>query len=134
MQLPPIDNVGSGSPCPKVVFPPQDRLRSYISLSEWLVLEQYRADFSDLPDCAHAPLAIGIQVKESHQSSPLLDAGRFAQPTGSDGDVEAPRSEGAQELDQVVLLLVGQFRAEHQVEELDRIVECQEAPIVQVGR
>jgi len=46
----------------------------------------------------------------------------------------AHRSERAQELDEVVLLLAGQFRAEHQVEELDRIVECQKAPVVQVRR
>jgi hypothetical protein len=50
-------------------------------------------------------------------------------------DVEAPRrSEGAKERDQIALLLAGQFRAEHQIEELDRIIERQQAPVVQVGR
>jgi hypothetical protein len=43
-------------------------------------------------------------------------------------------SEGAKERDQIALLLAGQFRAEHQIEELDRIIESQQAPIVQVGR
>ena len=42
-------------------------------------------------------------------------------------------SEGAKERDQVALLLAGQFCAEHQIEELDRIIECQQAPVVQVG-
>src|ERR1700676_3378439 len=50
-------------------------------------------------------------------------------------DVEAPRrSEGAKERDQVALLLAGQFGAEHQIEELNRIIERQQAPVVQVGR
>ena len=50
-------------------------------------------------------------------------------------NVEAPRrSEGAKERDQIALLLAGQFRSEHQIEELNRIIECQQAPIVQIGR
>ncbi len=50
-------------------------------------------------------------------------------------DVEAPRrSEGAKERDQIALLLAGQFRAEHQIEELNRIIEGQQAPVVHVGR
>ena len=32
-------------------------------------------------------------------------------------------SEGAKERDQIALLLAGQFRAEHQIKELDRIIE-----------
>src|SRR5258708_10568937 len=43
-------------------------------------------------------------------------------------------SEGAKERDQIALLLAGQFRAEHQIKELDRIIERQQAPVVQVGR
>src|SRR5258707_10562190 len=43
-------------------------------------------------------------------------------------------SEGAKERDQIALLLTGQFRAEHQIEELNRIIERQQAPVVQVGR
>jgi hypothetical protein len=35
------------------------------------------------------------------------------------------RSEGTWERDQIVLLLAGQFRAKHQIEELDRIIERQ---------
>src|SRR6202171_2807250 len=51
------------------------------------------------------------------------------------GLVEAPRrSEGAKERDQIALLLGGQFGAEHQIEELNRIIERQQAPVVQVGR
>src|SRR6266851_5679975 len=54
---------------------------------------------------------------------------------GRDRDVEAPRrSEGAKERDQIALLLAGQFRAEHQIEELNRIIERQQAPVVHVGR
>src|SRR6202045_2277116 len=54
---------------------------------------------------------------------------------GRDRDVEAPRrSEGAKERNQIALLLTGQFRAEHQIEELNRIIERQQAPVVQVGR
>src|SRR5882762_9519024 len=52
-----------------------------------------------------------------------------------DRDVEAlRRSEGAKERDQIALLLAGQFRAEHQIEELNRIIERQQAPVVHVGR
>src|SRR5258706_3923324 len=52
-----------------------------------------------------------------------------------DRDVEAlRRSEGAKERDQIALLLGGQFRAEHQIEELNRIIERQQAPVVHVGR
>src|SRR5260221_7570975 len=43
-------------------------------------------------------------------------------------------SEGAKERDQIALLLTGQFRAEHQIEELNRIIERQQTPVVQVGR
>ena len=43
-------------------------------------------------------------------------------------------SEGAKERDQIALLLVGQFRAEHQVEEFDRIVEREQAAVVHIGR
>src|SRR5260370_1938229 len=50
-------------------------------------------------------------------------------------DLEAPRrSERAKELNQIALLLAGQLGAEHQIEELDRIIERQQAPVVQVGR
>src|SRR5450759_226370 len=53
---------------------------------------------------------------------------------GHDRDVEAPRrSEGTKERDQIALLLAGQFRSEHQIEELNRIIERQQAPIVHVG-
>src|SRR5882672_2415829 len=52
-----------------------------------------------------------------------------------DRDVEAPRrSKGAKERDQIALLLAGQFRAEHQIEELNRVIKRQQAPVVQVGR
>src|SRR5260370_6879457 len=43
-------------------------------------------------------------------------------------------SEGAKERDQIALLLAGQFHADPQIKELDRIIESQQAPIVQVGR
>ena len=44
------------------------------------------------------------------------------------------RSERAKELNQIPLLLAGQLGAEHQIEELDRIIERQQAPVVQIGR
>src|SRR5260370_10108358 len=51
------------------------------------------------------------------------------------GDLEAPRrSERAKELNQIALLLAGQLGAEHQIEELDRIIERQQTPVVQIGR
>jgi hypothetical protein len=37
----------------------------------------------------------------------------------------APGQRGTWERDQIVLLLAGQFRAKHQIEELDRIIERQ---------
>ena len=46
----------------------------------------------------------------------------------------AHRSERAEELNQIVLLFAGQFGAEHQVKELDRIIERQQAPIMEVRR
>jgi hypothetical protein len=50
-------------------------------------------------------------------------------------DVEAARrSEGAKERDQIALLLAGQFGAQHQIKELNRIIERQQTPIVHVGR
>src|ERR1700720_429173 len=50
-------------------------------------------------------------------------------------DLEAPRrSERAKELNQIPLLLAGQLGAEHQIEELDRIIERQQAPVMQIGR
>src|SRR6202040_368922 len=50
-------------------------------------------------------------------------------------DLEAPRrSERAKELNQIPLLLAGQLGAEHQIEELDRIIERQQAPVVEIGR
>src|ERR1700674_7437 len=64
--------------------------------------------------------------------TPLAGAGGDR---GRSRDVEAPRrSEGAKERDQVALLLAGQFGAEHQIEELNRIIERQQASVVQVGR
>ena len=49
-------------------------------------------------------------------------------------DFEAPRrSEGAKERDQIALFLAGQFRAEHQIEELDRIIERQRVNAVGEG-
>jgi hypothetical protein len=48
--------------------------------------------------------------------------------------VEAFHSESAKERDKITLLLVGQFRAEHQIEELNRIIKREQAPIVQIGR
>src|SRR6202158_5182660 len=56
-----------------------------------------------------------------------------SQPKPWYGAVRLP-SKGAKEREQIALLLAGQFRAEHQIEELDRIVERQQAPVVQVGR
>src|SRR5258708_9238580 len=43
-------------------------------------------------------------------------------------------AEGAKERGQIARLLPGQFRAEHQIEELNRIIERQQTPVVQVGR
>src|SRR5712692_477131 len=44
------------------------------------------------------------------------------------------RLEGAQERDQILLLLRRQFRAEHQVEELDCILQRQQTLVVHIGR
>src|SRR5260370_8529780 len=50
-------------------------------------------------------------------------------------DLEAPRrSEREKERNQIPLLLAGQLGTEHQIEELDRIIERQQAPVVQIGR
>src|SRR2546425_13072593 len=52
--------------------------------------------------------------------------------------VRAPRLtlylERAQEGQEVLLLLLGQASAHDEVEELDRVVEGQQPPVVQVGR
>ena len=42
--------------------------------------------------------------------------------------------EGAQECHQILLLLRGQFVAEHQVEELDCVVQREQTLVMQIGR
>src|SRR6266403_3211833 len=84
------------------------------------------ADTGTHPSCLYALEGISIAPQLALAATANSDRGR---------DLEAPRrSEGAKERDQIALLLAGQFRAEHQIEELDRIIESQQAPIVQVGR
>src|SRR5258708_16396597 len=41
--------------------------------------------------------------------------------------------ESAKEGDQIAVLLVGQLRDEHDIEELDRIIERQQAAVVHIG-
>jgi hypothetical protein len=43
-------------------------------------------------------------------------------------------SQGAEERDQVLLLLHRELESEYQVEEFNRIVECQQPIVVKVGR
>src|ERR1700675_2646281 len=84
------------------------------------------ADTGTRPSCLSALEGISIAPQLVLAATADVVRGR---------DVEAPRrSEGAKERDQIALLLGGQFRAEHQIEELDRIIERQQATVVQVGR
>jgi hypothetical protein len=46
----------------------------------------------------------------------------------------APGSEGTKEGDEIALLLAGQFRAEHQIEELNRIIKRQQPSVVEIRR
>src|SRR5258706_15910438 len=84
------------------------------------------ADTGTHPSCLYALEGISIAPQLALAATANYVRGR---------DLEAPRrSEGAKERDQIALLLAGQFRAEHQIEELNRIIERQQAPVVQVGR
>src|ERR1700692_1797705 len=84
------------------------------------------ADTGTHPSCLYALEGISIAPQLALAATANYVRGR---------DVEAPRrSEGAKERDQIALLLGGQFGAEHQIEELDRIIERQQAPVVHVGR
>src|ERR1700724_1644418 len=84
------------------------------------------ADTGTHPSCLYALEGISIAPQLVLAAAADVVRGR---------DVEAPRrSEGAKERDQIALLLGGQFGAEHQIEELDRIIERQQAPVMQKGR
>src|SRR6202140_798379 len=84
------------------------------------------ADTGTHPSCLYALESITITPQLALAATADVVRGR---------DVEAlGRSEGAKERDQIALLLAGQFRAKHQIEELDRIIERQQAPVVHVGR
>src|SRR6266481_6822010 len=84
------------------------------------------ADTGTHPSCLYALEGISIAPQLALAATADVVRGR---------DLEAPRrSERAKELNQISLLLAGQFGAEHQIEELDRIIERQQAPVVQIGR
>src|SRR6202790_1269912 len=84
------------------------------------------ADTGAPPSCLYALEGISIAPQLVLAATADVVRGR---------NVEAPRrSEGAKERDQIALLVLGQFSAEHQIEELDRIIERQQAPVVHVRR
>src|SRR5260370_35780371 len=82
------------------------------------------ADTGTHPSCLYALEGISIAPQLALAATANYVRGR---------DLEAPRrAERAKDFNQIALLLAGQLGAEHQIEEVDRIVERQQAPVIRI--